>query len=152
MEEQWLEALQSEDTATRDLASQQLWEAWFMAKGEQGLAQINAAQLHLEAGDLVQALAILTELIVAMPDFAEAWNRRAVIYFLQGNYDLARADCERVISLIPYHFGALHGLGLCHMAQRNYAAAQTAFRQALAIQPHAIENQRFLLECTARLS
>jgi Flp pilus assembly protein TadD len=56
-----------------------------------------------------------------------------------------------VLKLNPVHFGALHGLGLCHAALGNYSAAIRAFRSALEIQPHAIENQRLILECTARL-
>ncbi|MCY7366548.1 MAG: tetratricopeptide repeat protein, partial [Chamaesiphon sp.] len=94
---------------------------------------------------------ILDDLVDALPDFAEAWNRRAVLRFMTKNYDRAIADCERVIELNPVHFGALHGLGLCHAALGNYSAAIRAFRSALEIQPHAIENQRLILECTARL-
>jgi tetratricopeptide (TPR) repeat protein len=62
------------------------------------------------------------------------------------------ADCQRVIELIPYHFGALHGLGLCYAALGQYPQAIQTFRQALTVQPYAITNQRLLLECTARLS
>lgn len=57
-----------------------------------------------------------------------------------------------VIELNPIHFGAIHGLGLCHAALGDYSAAIAAFRRALEIQPYALENQRLILECTARLS
>ncbi|MEL6901566.1 MAG: tetratricopeptide repeat protein, partial [Cyanobacteria bacterium J06606_4] len=67
------------------------------------------------------------------------------------NYWQAIADCQKVIELIPYHFGALHGLGLSHRAVGNFTAAIQAFRQALAVQPYAIANQRLILECTAQL-
>ena len=56
-----------------------------------------------------------------------------------------------MIQLIPYHFGALHGLGLCLLALGNYQDAIAAFRQALEVQPYALINQKLILECTALL-
>ena len=41
------------------------------------------------------------------------------------------------------HFGALHGLGLCHAALGEDRQAIGAFRRALEIQPY--ENQRLIL-------
>ncbi len=94
----------------------------------------------------------LTALIDSQPDFAEAWNRRAVLYYTQGRYRKAISDCEMAVRLNPVHFGALHGLGLCHAALGNFRDAIHAFHKALEIQPYSTANQRLILECTARLS
>ncbi len=110
------------------------------------------SQVYLESGQLSRAEEILTDLIHDQPDFAEAWNRRAVLYYLQKQYRKSLMDCRQVLDLNPIHFGALHGLGLCHAALGDYSAAIRAFRQALEIQPYAVINQRLILECTARLS
>jgi tetratricopeptide (TPR) repeat protein len=144
--------LKNSDPNIRERATRQLWSIWFWQKGKIPLSQIEESEKLLSAGDVAAATSILDDLVDALPDFAEAWNRRAVIKFMTQDYDLAIADCERVLALNPVHFGALHGLGLCHAALGNYAAAIRAFRAALDIQPHAIENQRLILECTARLS
>ncbi|MEO0853201.1 MAG: tetratricopeptide repeat protein, partial [Cyanobacteria bacterium J06648_11] len=48
--------------------------------------------------------------------------------------------------------GAHNGLGLCFAAIGEYRQAIACFRRALDIQPHALENQRTLLECTRMLS
>ncbi len=106
----------------------------------------------LESGETRQAEVVLSELIEQLPDFAEAWNRRAVLYFVQQQYRKAIADCRTALDLNPIHFGALHGLGLSYAALGEYREAIYAFRQALNIQPYAIENQRLILECTAKLS
>ncbi len=100
---------------------------------------------------MTEAEALLSQLIQDWPDFAEAWNRRAVLYFMMKQYKKALEDCQQVIGLNPIHFGALHGLGLCYAALGNYPEAIKAFRQALEIQPYSVENQRLILECTARL-
>lgn len=147
-----LEALKDPDEEVRSDATQALWQIWFSQKGAAGLQTLQRAQVLLESGDATQAEAVLSELIEQLPDFAEAWNRRAVLYFVQQQYRKAIADCQRTIKLNPIHFGAWHGLGLSYAALGEYRDAIAAFRQALEVQPYAIENQRLILECTAKLS
>lgn len=147
-----LEALKNPDEDVRADATQALWQVWFAQKGVAGLQTLQRAQMLLESGESNEAEAVLSELITQMPDFAEAWNRRAVLYYVQRQYRKAIADCQRTIDLNPIHFGALHGLGLSYAALGEYRDAIAAFRQALEIQPYAIENQRLILECTAKLS
>lgn len=144
--------LKSVDEAVRETATRELWRIWFHQKGAYGLEILEQSQVLLQAGKVNEAEVLLTNLINDQPDFAEAWNRRAVLYYLQGRYRNSLEDCQKVVSLNPIHFGALHGIGLCYAALEEYAAAIQAFRQALEIQPHAINNQRMILECTARLS
>ena len=144
--------LKSSDPSTRERATGGLWRIWFWEKGKIPLEQIEVSERLLAEGDISGATSILNDLVDALPDFAEAWNRRAVLYFVSQQYYEAIADCEMAIELNPVHFGALHGLGLSHAALGNYSAAIRAFRLALEIQPHALENQRLILECIAKLS
>ncbi|MGB3300427.1 MAG: tetratricopeptide repeat protein [Phormidesmis sp.] len=149
--QQWLIDLKSDRSALRDRASSNLWHLWFHQKGVYGAQQLMRAETLLQQDQAVQAESLLSDIIQAQPDFAEAWNRRAVLRYTQADYWGAIADCQQVIQLVPHHFGALHGLGLCHSAVGNYTAAIQAFRQALAVQPYALANQRMILECTAQL-
>jgi tetratricopeptide (TPR) repeat protein len=147
-----LQSLKQEDEYQRELATAALWQRWFHQKGEVGNRQLQAAQTLINQGQLDTVEALLSSLVVELPDFAEAWNRRAVLYYLQHRYLEAMADCQRAIDLVPYHFGALHGLGLCYAALGQYEEAIQAFRRALVVQPYALVNQRLILECTAWLS
>lgn len=147
-----LNDLRHPDEDIRQQATQKLWRGWFQQKGVYGLALLGRSQALLEEGALEAANALLTEIVQEQPDFAEAWNRRAVLYYIQKQYRKSLADCERVVDLNPIHFGALHGLGLCHAALGEYGAAIQAFRRALELQPYSVENQRLILECTAKLS
>ena len=149
---QLLEDLKKPDETIRGRATQQLWRIWFQQKGAYGLEFIERSQVLLRAREINQAEAVLTELIDDQPDFAEAWNRRAFLYYTLGQYKKSLKDCQMVINLNPVHFGALHGLGLSHAALGEYSAAIQAFRRALEIQPYAMENQKLILECIARLS
>jgi tetratricopeptide (TPR) repeat protein len=147
-----LEDLKNPDESVRESATQELWRIWFEQKGILGLEVIRRAQFLLEAGEFLDAEEALAGLIERQPDFAEAWNRRAVLYYSQGRYRKAITDCEMAIQLNPVHFGALHGLGLCHAALGDYKEAIYAFHKALEIQPYSTANQRLILECTARLN
>lgn len=150
--QQRLEDLHNSDETLRDRATDQLWQAWFGQKGETGLKLLKRAQFLNEVGEINQAETLLNETIATYPDFAEAWNRRAIFYYIQQDYARSKSDCQQVVRLVPYHFGAWHGLGLCDAALGDYLAAIQSFRQALTIQPHALINQKLILECTAKLS
>jgi tetratricopeptide (TPR) repeat protein len=147
-----LEDLKATDETIRDRATRDLWRLWFEQKGAPGLEALRRAQLLLELRDFGRAEELLNQLICQQPDFAEAWNRRAVLHYVQGKYWEAIADCEEAIRLNPVHFGALHGLGLCYIALGHYSTAIQTFHQALKVQPFSLENQRLILECTLKLN
>jgi tetratricopeptide (TPR) repeat protein len=146
-----LEDLKNSSESVREQATQKLWRIWFQQKGIRGLEIIDRSQKLLDAGKIAEAESLLTELIDNQPDFAEAWNRRAFLYYTTGKYQKSLIDCQKAIDLIPVHFGALHGMGLCYAAIGQYKKAIVAFRQALDIQPFSLVNQKLILECTMRL-
>lgn len=147
-----VDQLKSTDAQVRDRATEALWERWFQQKGLVGYNLLIQSQMLMNANTFERAEALLSDLIESQPDFAEAWNRRAVLYYMQRRYRAAIADCDQVIRQLPIHFGAIHGKGLCHMALGEWKAAIAAFQQALEIQPHSLANQRLLLECMSKLS
>jgi len=147
-----LQDLKNPDETVRDRATKELWRIWFQQKGMYGFALIERSQMLLDAGEYTKAEELLTELIQDQPDFAEAWNRRAFLYYLIGDYQKSLSDCQMVVQISPIHFGALHGMGLCYAARGEYRQAVQAFRKALEIQPYSLVNQQLMLECTARLS
>jgi tetratricopeptide (TPR) repeat protein len=150
--ESLLNDLKDPDENVRQVATEALWRRWYTQKGAYGAQILVRSQTLLNEGKTYEAESLLTETVEGMSDFAEAWNRRAVLYYLQERYWQAISDCEKVLEIVPYHFGALHGMGLCHAGLGNYVAAIQAFRQALKVQPYATINQRLILECTAKLS
>jgi tetratricopeptide (TPR) repeat protein len=150
--EELLRDLKSESEYIRDRATDGLWEMWFMQKGMQGLQVLRQSQMMADSGNVRQAELLLTQVIHAQPDFVEAWNRRAVLFYMQGDYKRSIKDCQKAIALNPYHFGAVHGLGLGYAAIGNYREAIAAFRMALEIQPYSLTNQKLILECTALLN
>lgn len=150
--QQLLNDLQSTDPSTRQNATQNLWERWFNEKGTEARTALMQATRLMERGEFVRAEGQVNRLLDTYPDFAEAFNKRATIRYLMGDFTEAAADCEQVITLKPYHFGALHGLGLCRMQLGEYPAALAALRRAVVVQPHALVNQQLIAECLTHLS
>jgi tetratricopeptide (TPR) repeat protein len=146
-----LNDLKDNEQVVRETATRELWQLWFEQKGMVGIQMLNRSRSLMETGDRDQAELILTQLIQTMPDFAEAWNQRAILYFLEHRYRKSISDCQQALRLNPFHFGALHGMGLSHLNLQEHRQAAQAFRKVLEIQPHSVENQRMLLECMAHL-
>ena len=146
-----LEDLKNPDETVREQATRKIWRIWFQQKGIHGLERIEHSQKLLDAGKITEAEALLTELVNKQPDFVEAWNRRAFLYYNLGEHQKSLSDCQMAVQLNPVHFGALHGMGLCHAAMGNYVEAIKAFHRVLQIQPYSQINQKFILECTLKL-
>jgi tetratricopeptide (TPR) repeat protein len=129
-----LRQAQGEGEAKRvETRIRQLWATTDSPTAEALLGQASAA---LNKFDLDASLHILNETIDAYPGFAEAWNRRAALYFSQGKYDQSLADIDKALELEPRHFGALAARGMILQKQQKYGAAAEAYKDALAVNPN----------------
>jgi tetratricopeptide (TPR) repeat protein len=90
----------------------------------------------MDSKDMDVALKLLDAVIKLRPDYIEAWNRRATLYYLQNDYTHSMEDIRQVLIREPRHFGALAGLGLIMQETGDDKHALDAFRRALAINPH----------------
>jgi tetratricopeptide (TPR) repeat protein len=98
------------------------------------------------------ALDFLNEAIALNPDYAEAWNRRATVYFLRNDYAHAMYDINRTLELEPRHYGALTGMAEILRARGLKEQALKAYEQALQINPMMRDAQKSLLDLTEELS
>jgi tetratricopeptide (TPR) repeat protein len=112
-----------------------IWQLWMKSESPTAEVLLGQAVKALAAGERVASLAILDRLVKVHPEFAEAWNKRATVYFMVGRYSESLADINRVLDLEPRHFGALSGLGMIKREQGDLKGALEAFRDALAVSP-----------------
>ena len=89
-----------------------------------------------DAKDIDLAIKLLNSIIDIRPDFLEAWNRRATLFYMKKDFGLAIADIQQVLSREPRHFGALSGLGIILQEIGDDKRALDAFRRAVAVHPH----------------
>jgi tetratricopeptide (TPR) repeat protein len=133
-----------------DTVEQKIWSLWAASDSPTAEVLLQQAVRAVEDRAPAEALSILDTLVGAYPDFAEAWNKRATLYFMMKRDDQALKDIEKVLDLEPRHFGALAGKGVILVRQKNYSAARDAYEQALAVNP-TLEQVKDALKALDRL-
>lgn len=99
-----------------------------------------------------EALELLNRALAAEPEYAEAWSRRAVVFYILGDYPSAMEDIKRTLALEPRHFGALAELGAIYMQLEKFEAARGVLLKALEINPHLAATRQNLETVERRLS
>ena len=115
----------------------QIWDIWFAHPNSdvERLMQIGVQRMN--ANRQSEAMIIFSQLVENFPDYAEAWNRRATLHYILGNYQESIDDIERVLSLEPRHFGALSGLGLVYLQLDQLRKAKEAFEDLIKVHPNS---------------
>jgi tetratricopeptide (TPR) repeat protein len=81
------------------------------------------------------AVELLDRILVLQPNWAEAWYRRATLFYQLDDPAGAIADLYQALKLEPRHFSAWTGLGHILMSSEDKPRALEAFRRALKINP-----------------
>src|SRR3954469_1773257 len=113
-----------------------IWAIWLQTPSDTVALLMSRSKAAMDARQNEVALKLLDSVIKLRPDYVEAWNRRATIYYLQNDYGRSLADIQQVLTREPRHFGALAGLGMIMQEHGDDKRALEAFRKALAVNPH----------------
>ncbi len=98
----------------------------------------------MESGNLANAEAVFTTIIQREPDFTEAWNKRATVRYLLGNFADSERDIAQTLQREERHFGALVGLAVIKKQQGDAAAALQIFEHVLEIHPFNRDAKRHI--------
>jgi tetratricopeptide (TPR) repeat protein len=124
------------DEASARHVEARIWALWLQTPSDTAALLMIRAQAAMDAQQMDVALKLLDAIVKLRPDYTEAWNRRATLYYLQNDYARSLADIQQVLAREPRHFGALAGLGMIMQDLGDDKRALDAFRKALAINPH----------------
>jgi tetratricopeptide (TPR) repeat protein len=113
-----------------------IWAQWMVSGSDTCNLLMGRAKAAADGKDYGLAIKLLDAVVELRPDYAEGWNRRATVYYLQKDYAHSLADIREVLSREPRHFGALSGLGAILQEIGDDKHALEAYRRALAIDPH----------------
>ncbi|HEY0455086.1 MAG TPA: hypothetical protein VGE41_01830 [Verrucomicrobiae bacterium] len=150
-QDQLLEALKASNPGARVVARKAIEFLWFNAAGDEAYRLTEKAYKAAEEKKYDEALTILNELIRTHPNFAEAYNRRASVYWEMEEYDKSIIDSEKALQLNPYHYGALQGEGVCRLKLGDVGEACRRLRAALKIIPYDQTTRNSLKECEQML-
>jgi tetratricopeptide (TPR) repeat protein len=123
------------DDETARLIEGRIWALWLASGSDTADLLMSRARAAIEQNDSELAIQLLDAIIGLKPDYIEAWNRRATLYFEKHDYARAMSDIAQVLAREPRHFGALAGLGMILQDIGDNKGALEAFRRALAVDP-----------------
>ncbi len=124
------------DEASAKHVEARIWAQWLHTPSDTAALLMMRAKAAMDAQQMDVALKLLDSLVKLRPDWVEAWNRRATLYYLRNDYGHSLEDIQQVLVREPRHFGALAGLGMIMQDLGDEKRALEAFRKALAINPH----------------
>ena len=115
---------------------EKIWEIWSTHPSDKNLTEMLAKGSNLMDNQRLQeAKIIFSRVIEKDPEWAEAWNKRATVLYLIGDYKNSQRDIDKVLKLEKRHFGALAGQGLVNIQLKNYEKAIKSYQRANEIHP-----------------
>lgn len=127
----WAEATQDE-----------IWRLWMSYPDRHATEELERATRAIVAADFATAERILQRLVALHPGFAEAWHKRATLYYMQQRDHESVRDFHRTLALEPRHFGAMLAFAELCMASGRNEDALFALDVALRLNPHLADSRK----------
>jgi len=113
-----------------------IWNLWMYHPHRSAAHAIDLAAGDIAARRYDIAETRLSLLLRHLPDFAEAWHKRATLYYLLGRDESCIEDLRHTIELEPRHFGALCSFAEILLGDGEWESARFAFSVALSLHPY----------------
>ncbi len=124
------------DPRDRAEAEERIWAIWSGHEDADAAGAMRGVIAAFETGDPATADRELNMMVDRWPNWAEAWNKRATLRFVEERDADSLDDIGRTLELEPRHFGALSGFGQICLRARDISSALLAFEQAVAVNPN----------------
>ena len=126
--------------------AQQIWNLWSTHPTDEKLTSIlDEGSRLVQDQKLIRAIDIFTDAIEMDPTWAEAWNKRATVFYMVGEFQKSQDDIDKVLELENRHFGALAGQGMVNIKLKNYDKAKRSYQKAQEIYP-AMKSSKVMIE------
>ena len=118
------------------IVAQEIWSLWSTHPTDQKLTSIlDEGSRLVQDRQLNRAISVFSEAIELDPTWAEAWNKRATVFYMVGEFQKSQDDIDKVLELENRHFGALAGQGMVNIQLKNYEKAIMSYKKAQEIYP-----------------
>ena len=116
-----------------------IWDIWYEVDDPKVIEYFEKGIQAMRIRNYPLAVRFFNNLIEEDPNFAEAWNKRATVHFMMGDFDKSMQDIIKTLELEPRHFGALDGMGLIFIHQGQYQQAIDVYDKMLEIFPFSLK-------------
>ena len=113
-----------------------IWGAWMHHPHRAAAVALDAATRDIAAKRYDIAETRLSLLLRSAPEYAEAWHKRATLYYLLGRDAECLQDISRTLELEPRHFAAMLHFAEILLGEGATEEARFAFAAALTLNPH----------------
>jgi tetratricopeptide (TPR) repeat protein len=125
---------------------QQIWMLWSTHPTDQKLTSLlDEGSRLVQDQKLNRAIDVFSEAIELDPSWAEAWNKRATVFYMVGKFQKSQNDIDKVLELEERHFGALAGQGMVNIKLKNYDKAKKSYQKAQEIYP-SMKSSKVMIE------
>ena len=126
--------------------AQQIWMLWSTHPTDQKLTSLlDEGSRLVQDQKLNRAIDVFSEAIELDPSWAEAWNKRATVFYMVGKFQKSQNDIDKVLELEERHFGALAGQGMVNIKLKNYDKAKKSYQKAQEIYP-SMKSSELMIE------
>ncbi len=113
-----------------------IWKIWSTHPNNDELtSMLSLGSDFVNNNQYPKAVETFTKVIEIDPSWAEAWNKRATVLYMMGEFEKSQNDIDEVLKLEKRHFGALAGQGLVNIKLENYEKAIMSYKEAMKIYP-----------------
>jgi len=144
--------LKDPDPMVNQMVEHAMWSIWFRGGGcDEANHHVCRGAKAIDRGDYEHAITHFNQALQICPEFAEAYNQRALAEYLLERFECSLRDCRKTIDLMPNHFGAWAGMGHCYAHEGKLLEAVECYEKALSINPHMCQIREAISELTNRI-
>ena len=128
--------IETKDLKSAEQLEKRIWSVWSKHPNNNKLTdKMKFGTELMQYGDYNYALKVFDNIIVTDPQWSEAWNKRATVYFLMNEFKNSLDDIDKVLSMEPRHFGALSGQARIFIRLQKYEKAIKSIKKTLEFYP-----------------
>ena len=135
---QMLKLLWDDNEFVRGMAEQAIWGLWLRVDDPTARPIFQTGIQMTTFGEYSDAIKNFNRVVLAMPDFAEVWNKLGDVYSHLGDYEMALNNYLQALEFNPYHFGAMESCGSIWLERQDLKKAAFWLRKALDLNPNLI--------------
>jgi tetratricopeptide (TPR) repeat protein len=136
LDELFNQLIKTNDLNNAKKLEKKIWSVWSKHPNDKGLTEkMKFGTELMQYGDYYYALKVFNNIIINDPQWSEAWNKRATIYFLMNEFKNSLDDIDKVLNIEPRHFGALSGQARIFIKLQKYEKAIKSIERALKFYP-----------------
>ena len=124
------------NSKTAEFLENKIWAIWNKHPKDIRLTEkLELGAELIQYGNYDYALKIFDNILATDPEWSEAWNKRATVFFLMKQYKKSLSDIEKVLAIESRHFGALSGQARIFIKLHEYEKAIISLKRALEFYP-----------------